>query len=352
MKIAILTDTHLGHKNSSDIFLNYQERFFNEIFFPYCIENKITEILHLGDYYDNRKMLSIKALNSNRKCFLNRLRDLGMHMTIIPGNHDVFYRNTNEVTSLKETLGHFMGNVHLVLEPKVLEYDGFKIGALPWITIDNYTDSIKFIENCPTKILISHLELAGFEMMKGMPPATHGMDHSIFKKFDTVLSGHYHTKSNKDNIFYLGTPFEQTWADVDDPKFFHVLDTKSEKVAAIRNPLTIFNKIVYNDCNGPVKIPESITNNFVKIIVAHKKDLFSFDKFIDNLNLLNPYEIKISDTVEEFKADNVETEEDLNVVNDTSLLLNHYVDNVETELDKDRLKARLQELFVEAQNQD
>jgi DNA repair exonuclease SbcCD nuclease subunit len=247
-----------------------------------------------------------------------------------------------------------MNNVHLVLEPKTLEFDGLKIGAVPWITIDNHSECLKFIQNCPAKILISHLELEGFEMMKGMPVASHGMDHKLFKKYDKVLSGHYHTKSNKDNIFYLGTPFEQTWADVDDPKFFHTIDTVDGKLEAVRNPLTIFNRIIYNDSEGPVKLPapETITNSFIKIIVGYKKDLFAFDKFIDSLHILNPFEIKISDTADEFKSDNVETDEDTKIVNDTANLLNHYVDNVETELDKDRLKQRLQELFVEAQNQE
>jgi len=51
MQIAILNDTHCGCRNSSDIFMQYQERFYGEVFFPYLRENGITQILHLGDYY-------------------------------------------------------------------------------------------------------------------------------------------------------------------------------------------------------------------------------------------------------------------------------------------------------------
>ena len=46
MKIAILNDTHCGVRNSSDIFLNYQERFYSEVFFPYLLENDIKQIIH------------------------------------------------------------------------------------------------------------------------------------------------------------------------------------------------------------------------------------------------------------------------------------------------------------------
>ena len=46
MKVAILNDTHCGVRNSSDIFLQYQERFYEEVFFPYLKEHNIKNILH------------------------------------------------------------------------------------------------------------------------------------------------------------------------------------------------------------------------------------------------------------------------------------------------------------------
>ena len=114
MKVAILNDTHCGTRNSSDIFLNYQERFYTEIFFPYLKENGINNILHLGDYYEHRKFVNFKALHQNRKHFLEPMRDLGITMDIIPGNHDVYFKNTNELCSLKELLGYFTSNVNII----------------------------------------------------------------------------------------------------------------------------------------------------------------------------------------------------------------------------------------------
>ena len=93
MKVAILNDTHCGVRNSSDIFLNYADRFYTDVFFPYLKENKIKNILHLGDYYEHRKFVNFKALNTNRKHFLEPLRDAGITMDIIPGNHDVYETN-------------------------------------------------------------------------------------------------------------------------------------------------------------------------------------------------------------------------------------------------------------------
>ena len=117
MKIAILNDTHCGIRNSSEVFLNNAAKFYDEIFFPYCKEHDIKQIVHLGDYYDHRKFVNFKALNHNRKHFLDKLRENGMSMDIIPGNHDTYYKNTNDLNSLKELLGHFMNEIHIIMKP-------------------------------------------------------------------------------------------------------------------------------------------------------------------------------------------------------------------------------------------
>ena len=121
MKVAILNDTHCGVRNSSDIFLKYHERFYNEIFFPYLKEHNIKNILHLGDYYEHRKFVNFKALNANRKHFLEPMRDMGITMDIIPGNHDVYFKNTNELCSLKELLGYFTTNVNIIMKSYLIK---------------------------------------------------------------------------------------------------------------------------------------------------------------------------------------------------------------------------------------
>ena len=80
MKIAILNDTHTGIRNSSEIFLKNAQDFYENIFFPECDKHDIKQIVHLGDYYDHRKFVNFKALNHNRKHFLNELRKRGMSM--------------------------------------------------------------------------------------------------------------------------------------------------------------------------------------------------------------------------------------------------------------------------------
>ena len=246
MKIAILNDTHSGIRNSSEIFLNNAEDFYNNIFFPECEKQGIKQILHLGDYYDHRKFVNFKALNHNRRVFLDQLRKRGMTMDIIPGNHDTYFKNTNELNSLKECLGHYMNEVNIIMEPKVMSYGSLKIGLVPWICQDNYDVCINFIKECKADWIGAHLELSGFELMRGVK-STHGMSADLFKRFEMVLTGHYHCSSRQDNIWYLGSQLEFFWSDAHDPKYFHIIDTETRQIEKIRNNYTIFEKVLYND---------------------------------------------------------------------------------------------------------
>lgn len=348
MKVAILNDTHCGIRNSSDVFLNNSAEFYDNVFFPYCQEHNIKQIVHLGDVYDHRKFINFRALNHYRKHFLNKIREYGMIMDVIPGNHDTYYKNTNELNSLKELLGHFMNEIHIIMEPKVMEYGSLKMALLPWINGENYDRSINFIKDCKADWLGGHLELSGFEIMRGVTNF-HGMDHKLFQKFELVMSGHYHVSSKKDNIWYLGSQMEFFWSDVNDPKYFHVMDTETREVKMIQNPHTMFEKILYDDSKEDYtqKDVSFVDNKFVKIVVINRKDLFTFDSFVDKIQNRPIHDLKIAENFEEYLGENVEDESIS--LEDTSTLLDSYVDAVDTELDKDKIKVSMRQLLSEAQ---
>ena len=348
MKIALLNDTHCGIRNSSEIFLQNHENFYDKVFFPYLLENDIKQIIHLGDYFDHRKFVNFKALNHNRRHFLEPLRAHGISMDIIPGNHDTYYKNTNDLNSLKELFGHFMNEIHIIMEPTVMDYAGLKIGLLPWIAPDNYEKSMEFVRTCDADILGAHLELSGFELMRGVK-ATDGMDAKHFKRFEMVLSGHYHAKSQKDNVYYLGSQMEYFWSDAGDPKYFHVLDTDTRELTAVRNTYTLFEKIVYDDSKIDYNTYDvsRFDNKFVKIIVSNKSDGFLFDRFVDRIQARQIHELKIAENFSEFVGENVD-DEDVSF-EDTGELLNSYVEAVDTDLDKDRIKVKMRDLMTEAQ---
>ena len=349
MKIAILNDTHCGVRNASEIYLNNAEQFYTDIFFPKLEEEGIKHILHLGDYYDHRKFVNFKALTQNRKSFLNILREKHITMDIIPGNHDVYYKNTNELNSLKECLGHYMNEVNIIMEPEVKRYGSLNIALLPWICAENYEHSMEFIKNCKANWLGGHLELKGFEIMRGLK-APEGMDPKIFNKFEMVLSGHYHCSSRKDNIWYLGSQLEFTWNDAHDPKYFHIIDTETREITKVLNPYTLYYKIYYDDKKKDYQDFDTsvLKDKFVMVVVVNKTDGFIFDKFIDRIQNEQVYELKIAENFNEFMGDNVD-DEGL-TIDDTFKLMDDYIDNVNTDLDKDRIKTEMRELMNEAQS--
>lgn len=350
MKIAILNDTHAGIRNSSDVFMDYQEKFYRDVFFPYLLENKIDTILHLGDYYDNRKTINFKALHHNRKIFLDKLREYGMTMDIILGNHDTYFKNTNELNALKELQGHYMNEVNIVLEPRVMDYDGLKIGLVPWICDDNEKQCLEFIENCKADIIGAHLELKGFDMQRGMP-CMDGMDSKVFDRFEMVLTGHFHAKSTQRNIHYLGSQMEFFWNDCNDKKYFHILDTDTRELTAVHNPVTIYEKIFYDHekmSNFKFKDMRYLDHKFVKIIVVNKGDPIEFEKFVDRVQAQKIHELKIAEDFREFLGENV-ADGEINL-DDTETIMFDYIDNVVTDLDKDRIKKDISNLMIEAQN--
>lgn len=351
MRIAILNDTHCGIRNSSDIFIEYQERFYTEVFFPYLNENNIKHIIHLGDYYEHRRFINFKALNSNRKVFLERLRSNGITMDIIPGNHDTYYKNTNDLNSLKELLGHYMNEVNIVMDPTVLEYDGLKVGLVPWICQDNEQEVNDFLINCKADVIGGHFELNGFDMIRGVP-CTHGMSADNLRRFELVLSGHYHCKSSQDNIHYLGSQMEFFWNDAHDDKFFHILDTDTRELIPVHNPLTLHEKIYYDDSKVDYNTFDLsyLDQKFVKVIVVNKNDTFTFDRFLDRIHQKEIYDLKVQEDFSEFVGENVN--DDGLDVEDTSVLLGSYIDNVETLLDKERIKKEVSDLMTESQSMD
>ena len=351
MKFVILSDTHSGARNNSEIFINYQAKFYNEVFFPYCIENGISHIVHLGDYYEHRKFVNFKALNANREHFLDKLVEYKMTMDIIPGNHDVFFKDTNRLCSLKELMGHYMNNVNIVMEPRVMDYDGLKFALIPWINAENHVESMKFVKNCTADMVGGHFEFEGFEMHKGAMN-THGMSTTEFNRFELVMSGHFHTKSHRGNIHYLGSQIEFNWGDEGDKKYFHVIDTADRSLTPVLNPLTIFHKVLYNDEKMDYNnySVEEMVNTFVKVVVIKKTDLYMFDRFIDRIQQVKTHELKIAEDFAGFMGDAVD---DAKVsVEDTTQLLDTYIEAVETDLDKDRLKNLMRGLYVEASNLD
>jgi len=348
LKIAIISDTHVGARNDNLNFNEYFYKFYDNIFFPTLEEQNITTCIHLGDVVDRRKYISYRIANDFRERFVNRFKELGIDLHIIIGNHDTYYKNTNEVNSMEELVGSDRFKIYT--RPEIVEFDDTPILFMPWINSNNYEDSMKALETTNADILMGHLEVTGFEMYRGQP-AIGKFEKKVFHRFDTIFSGHFHHKSDDGQIYYLGTPYEITWSDFEDTKGFHIFDTETRELERIVNPYTLFEKIYYDDTVNDYSQHDfkKYKEKYVKLIVVNKKDLYQFDLFVDRLLGEDAHEIKIIEDFSELDASNV-SDDIVENTEDTITLLDKYIDELDIVLDKKRLKNTMKTLYNEAQD--
>jgi DNA repair exonuclease SbcCD nuclease subunit len=177
-----------------------------------------------------------------------------------------------------------------------------------------------------------------------------GISNTIFHKFDMVMSGHFHKRSNDGHIYYLGCPYQMTWADAGDPKGFHTFDIENRQLNFIMNDKVIFEKIYYNDkeTNYSELDISKYDKKFVKLFVEHRDDYYSFDKFLDRLyNDISVHDLKVVEDFSDLSVDFV-SDDIVKEAQDTLSLLDRYVDDIETNLDKERIKGKLKSLYVSA----
>ena len=350
MKIAIINDTHFGARNDNAHFNEYFYQFYDGVFFPYLQQHNIKTCIHLGDLMDRRKFVSYKTAKDFRERFILPFNTLEIDLHIMIGNHDTFYKNTNDVNSVVELLGSRHKNIQIYSEAEEVEFDGTKILFLPWINNQNTIYSEGMIDETTAQICMGHLEIAGFEMMKGMKNE-HGLSKALFKKFDTVFSGHFHHKSDDGQIYYLGAPYEIYWNDCDDKKGFHIFDTETRKLERIVNPFTIHKKIYYDDTQNNYNEYDfkHCKDKFIKLIVVNKKDLFQFDQFVDKLLKADSHDVKIIEDYSDLGANTV-SDDIVENTEDTMTLLSKYIKELDTSLDKNRLINYQRQLYTEAQD--
>jgi len=340
--MLIIGDMHTsikaGNQAQQEIFHTYFKNFLKDIF-AYVDKNKVKTLVLLGDVFDVRKHLNLWAADWFIKNFRDECVFRGLHVIVIIGNHDIFYRESIAVNSPLMMLQDHPDTFTLVMEPTELNVDGMDCLFVPWICNENRREVMGAIRNTSADYLFGHFEFDGFEMQKGQL-AKAELKHTDFNRFKKIISGHYHHRSFQDNVIYTGTPWELTWQDCDDEK--GVYELKDGQFEWIKNPYTMFGKIVYNEMNKPAA--EKITGKYIKLQVLERVDKKKFNSFMDFVYGCGPIDVIIEEDLrEEFTSQIV-----LDQMKSTIQFLHDYIDKSDLELDKDEMKATMNELYNEA----
>ncbi len=90
-----------------------------------------------------------------------------------------------------------------------------------------------------------------------------------------------------------------------------------------------------------------IKNTFVKLFIADKRDADMYDRFIDRMyNDINVHELQVVEDMSDIGAS--VREDILEQGEDTLTFLGNYIDQVDSKLDKQKLKQFAKELYMEA----
>lgn len=343
MKIAIIADTHFGATSEPFAFLDHQKLFYDTVFFPTLEKYKIDTVVHLGDLVDKRKFIDFKISMRMREEFLDRL--VGKDVYIIGGNHDMYNNNTNKINAFNELLTRY--DFKIYTRTQEVQIGNESILFVPWINDENEEKSADLIRRTRCDLLFGHLEIQGFEMTRSQI-CENGIAPSMFENFSMVFTGHFHRKSVKNNIYYLGSPFQMTWDDYGDARGFHIFDLETRELTFIENPTPLFLKYFYND---ELKTKKQLLQElkifkakgcYCKLIVENKTNSTLMDEICDVIQKSNPLRFDIVPAQQLFSTS---APEHIEQIEDTLTLIKNVVSSVNYSEKKD-----LENLMIELYN--
>lgn len=267
-RIWFITDTHLGLRNNSNEWIDQIREYFFDWFFPLVRKHyKPGDILfHLGDYFDSRQSINLKVLNLGVDVAEECSKIFREGVYIIVGNHDIWGKSNNDINSLKSL--KWIPGINILEEPDTMIANGKKILLMPWRK-DHEAES-SFLESAdPHDILCCHTDIRGLKFNKFTRVET-GSSVSEFEKFKNVYSGHIHYSQRSGNINMLGSPYEITRSDMDNPKGITLLDLSTMEEIYFPNDFSPkFKRLYFNDILelNVDELEPIFRNNFIDIMI-------------------------------------------------------------------------------------
>ena len=336
--MILVGDIHFGVKKFNQSVLENQISYLKDIVLLAKEKNK--QIFQLGDIFDNRVNCDINFLNSVIE-FFQFVKDQGVIFNTLLGNHDIYFRNKLDVNLPSVIQRIFPDNFKLYTENTLIDFKDKKILVVPWIV---NTSEFPFDLMKKADAVFGHLEINGFEMTKGHEAEEAKLNKKEFKI--PVFTGHFHIKSEKGSINYIGTPYQLNWGDFNEIKGVYILNDdlsvdfieneKSPKHIQLsfdsnnKKPLEIigFKKKLSYNLGEFKKNLESLRNHKIKFIINTNDNSYE-----DFLFVLKEAEIEF-EIVNKFKINEIEVN-DVKINNTKDIILSflkenhsHYIDEI------------------------
>ena len=290
--VLFITDTHLGARSGSTAFRELFRRYYVNTLFPYIEDNDIKTVIHLGDFFDDTNAINVKDIDFLLSEYVHAFQKTGAHMYVVSGNHDTYYKTTNttHATVLLQMFPDAFTVVHDDI--KTLDVDGQKFVLCPWISPDNHERLMEGIKTYAydDTILCGHFEVKGAKMYKSSPRCEHGVEPNVFKRYQRVLSGHFHTPNTINNIDYIGALFHYNWEDYNDWRGFTTYDTDTKAFDKVENTDCLFMQ-----CTYPTDEDLDVTGKYVRVVIESETKRVEFQDWKKAIESKNPAKLDIID---------------------------------------------------------
>lgn len=285
-KVAVVGDIHLGIKSSDRIkknrILKSQSDFF-DFLDKKLTELGISEILWAGDIFDVQNSIETPIIEFAVNLFTVRFGKYKHH--IIVGNHDIFLRDSLDVSSL--ACLEKLSNVTVYRSLTKVNIIGLNILMTPYLVSDiskKFTSNLdKIGQKCD--VVFGHFDIIGAKMENG-EASNYGLEMKpVLENIKLTISGHYHNissyKLGNNVIQYVGTPYQLTFGDVGQTRGFWTLNEKCEMEFFENTVSAVFKKIDISD----IDIVGDVSNSFIKCTYPNNisdEDLFKMNKIIED----------------------------------------------------------------------
>jgi len=218
--IKILGDIHFGVRRNSVLFhtilMESLEWFLESV-------KKTDSVIILGDIFDSRSSVDFKILNDAINLF-NELSSRCKDVHILVGNHDLYYKE-NDINNVNCRFLQSK-NVHIVYDTEVRTIQDKSCLFVPWV--DTQDNKIKALAALKTKhdIVFGHMDTVGLYGAKVQDELMFALDD--FGPNTNIISGHFHKRSERGDIIYIGAFINQTFNDVGDTKGYMTFNKKDE----------------------------------------------------------------------------------------------------------------------------
>lgn len=218
-KAAVFTDLHLGGKSNSSIH-NQDCLDFVYWFVDTAKKQGCETCIMMGDWHNHRASINAVTLDYSIRA-IEHLNDNFEKVYFIPGNHDIYYRDRRDITSI--AWAKHLPNVHIVNEDILQDGD---VAIVPWMIPGDQ----KKLQKVKARYMFGHFEFPNFLMNAKVAMPDHGditLEH--LSQMEYVFSGHFHIRQHRANIVYIGNAFPHNYSDAwDDARGMMVLEWGSK----------------------------------------------------------------------------------------------------------------------------